>query len=69
MNDAPRADDGTLFHLEGTHEVWVDTVYMVPLLVLAGEVEEAAAQLAGHRARLFDESAGLYAARWDEDTR
>jgi len=66
--DAPRADDGTLFHITGTHEVWVDTVYMVvPALVLAGEVDEAARQLAGHRARLFDESAGLYSARWDED--
>jgi unsaturated rhamnogalacturonyl hydrolase len=69
-HDAPRAGDGTLFHIEGTREVWVDTVYMVvPFLVLAGEITEAAAQLAGHRARLFDESAGLYAARWSEDTR
>jgi unsaturated rhamnogalacturonyl hydrolase len=68
-HDAPRAEDGTLFHLEGTHEVWVDTVYMVvPTLVLAGELDEAARQLAGHRTRLFDETAGLYAARWDEDT-
>jgi unsaturated rhamnogalacturonyl hydrolase len=68
-HDAPRADDGTLFHLTGTREVWVDTVYMVmPTLVLAGEVDEAVRQLAGHRARLFDESAGLYSARWDEDT-
>lgn len=70
VRDAPRADDGTLFHVVGTREVWVDSVYMVvPLLVLAGEIEEAAAQLAGHRARLFDRSAGLYAARWDEDTK
>ncbi|WP_258726520.1 glycoside hydrolase family 88 protein [Cellulomonas sp. NS3] len=67
--DAPRADDGTLLHLVGTREVWVDSVYMVlPLLVLAGEVEEAARQLAGHRARLFDEATGLYSARWDEDS-
>lgn len=68
LHDAPRAQDGTLFHIEGTREVWVDTVYMVvPFLVLAGEVEEAARQLAGHRMRLFDASAGLYAWRWDED--
>src|SRR5665811_524059 len=45
LHDAPRAQDGTLFHIEGTREVWVDTVYMVvPFLVLAGEVEEAATQ-------------------------
>ena len=64
----PRAADGALFHLEGVREVWVDTVYMVvPLLVLAGFVDDAVAQLAGHRRRLFDQASGLYAARWDED--
>lgn len=64
----PRTADGALFHLEGVAQVWVDTVYMVvPLLVLAGFVDEAAAQLASHRRRLFDPAAGLYAARWDED--
>jgi unsaturated rhamnogalacturonyl hydrolase len=68
MHDAPRAEDGTVFHIEGTREVWVDSVYMVvPLLVLAGETDEAATQLAGHRNRLFDAAAGLYAWRWDED--
>jgi unsaturated rhamnogalacturonyl hydrolase len=64
----PRASDGTVFHLEGVREVWVDSVYMVvPFLVLCGHVEEAARQLDGHRNRLFDESTGLYRARWDED--
>jgi unsaturated rhamnogalacturonyl hydrolase len=68
VTDAPRAQDGTIFHLEATREVWVDTVYMlVPLLVLADRVDEAAVQLAGHRARLFDAAAGLYFWRWDED--
>lgn len=65
---APRADDGTLFHIEGNREVWVDTVYMVvPLLVQAGHVDEAVYQVAGHRERLFDEEAGLYSHKWDED--
>jgi unsaturated rhamnogalacturonyl hydrolase len=69
LTSCPRADDGTLFHIEGTREVWVDSVYMVvPMLVVAGHVAEAAAQLAGHRRRLFDESSHLYAARWNEDT-
>lgn len=69
VRDAPRAADGTVLHLVGSREVWVDSVYMVvPLLVLAGEVEEAARQLAGHRTRLFDPATGLYSARWDEDT-
>ncbi len=64
----PRAADGTLFHLESAREVWSDSVYMiVPMLVLAGNLEEAGRQLAGHRRRLFDPGVGLYAARWDED--
>lgn len=66
---APRAADGTLFHLTGGRQVWVDTVYMVvPALVLAGAVEAAAGQLAGHRRRLFDPEPGLWAHQWDEDT-
>jgi unsaturated rhamnogalacturonyl hydrolase len=64
----PRAGDGTLFHLSGGREVWVDTIYMVvPLLVLCGRVDAAARQLAGHRRRLFDPEAGLYAHRFDDD--
>lgn len=68
VEDAPRAADGTLFHLEGTREVWADTVYMVvPLLVLAGRPREALAQVRGHQERLFDPATGLYAHTWDED--
>ncbi|TCB93429.1 glycosyl hydrolase family 88 [Micromonospora zingiberis] len=65
--DAPRAADGTLFHLLGTREVWADTVYMVvPLLAATGHPELAAAQVRGHRERLHDADTGRYAARWDE---
>ena len=64
----PRAPDGTVFHLTGRREVWVDSVYMVvPLLVLAGRVDEAQRQLDGHRGRLLDPGSGLYAQIWDED--
>jgi unsaturated rhamnogalacturonyl hydrolase len=64
----PRAGDGTLFHLTGTEQIWVDSVYMlVPALFLLGRPEMAMAQLAGHRARL-QSPGGLYAARWDEST-
>lgn len=66
---APRAADGTVFHLAGSRQVWVDTVYMVvPLLVLAGRVEEAQRQLDGHERRLRDPGTGLYAHIWDEDS-
>ena len=68
LHGAPRAADGTLFHIEGGREVWVDTVYMaVPLLLLTGEGPAARTQLEGHRERLFDETAGLYGWRWSEE--
>jgi unsaturated rhamnogalacturonyl hydrolase len=63
----PRADDGTLFHLAGGHEIWSDTVYMVvPLLAAVGDLAGAHRQLTGHRRRLFHPDEQLYAARWDE---
>ncbi|MGC4897214.1 glycoside hydrolase family 88 protein [Micromonospora sp. DT31] len=65
---APRAADGTLFHLLDGRQVWADTIYMVvPLLASTGRTELAAAQVIGHRRRLHDPHTGLYAARWDED--
>jgi len=68
LHGCPRADDGTLFHLQGSRQVWVDSVYMVvPELVASGHLREARTQLAGHRRRLFDADAGLWVARWDED--
>ncbi|HEX8510931.1 MAG TPA: glycoside hydrolase family 88 protein [Propionibacteriaceae bacterium] len=68
LKDCPRADDGTLFHIEDTRECWVDSVYMVvPCLVSAGRLEDAERQFDGHLRRLFDPSAGLYGWRWDEN--
>ncbi|WP_164702236.1 glycoside hydrolase family 88 protein [Modestobacter sp. KNN46-3] len=65
---APRAADGTLFHLLGSRQVWADTVYMVvPFLACRGDGAAAVAQLTGHRSRLRDPVSGLWAARWDED--
>jgi unsaturated rhamnogalacturonyl hydrolase len=69
LETAPRAADGTLFHLVGSRQVWADTVYMVlPFLAASGEVPAALAQLEGHRSRLRDPVTALWAARWDEDT-
>ena len=66
-DNAPRAADGTLFHMIGSREVWADTVYMVvPFLALSGRADLALAQLDGHRRRLCRD--GLYAAVFSEDT-
>jgi unsaturated rhamnogalacturonyl hydrolase len=63
---APRAADGTLFHMAGAREVWADTVYMVvPFLALCGRAELAYTQVEGHRRRLC--RGGLYAAVWSEE--
>nr|WP_246406455.1 glycoside hydrolase family 88 protein [Modestobacter versicolor] len=67
LRAAPRAADGTLFHLVDRPEVWADTVFMVvPYLAALGETAAAVAQLAGHRRRLRDPRTGLWSARWDE---
>ncbi|MET0419381.1 MAG: glycoside hydrolase family 88 protein [Actinoplanes sp.] len=59
---APRADDGTLFHVLDRREVWADTVYMVvPFLALTGHLDEAVRQVEGHQAALCS-AGGLYSA-------
>jgi unsaturated rhamnogalacturonyl hydrolase len=65
-HDAPRAADGTLFHLLSGREMWADTIYMVvPFLAMAGREDLALLQVEGHRKRLCRD--GLYSAIWSED--
>jgi unsaturated rhamnogalacturonyl hydrolase len=67
VRTAPRAADGTLYHMLDGREMWADTVYMVvPFLALSGETDLALRQIEGHRRRLCDD--GLYAAIWSEET-
>jgi unsaturated rhamnogalacturonyl hydrolase len=67
LRTAPRAPDGTIFHIKGTEQVWVDSVYMVvPLLMATGHADAAMAQLDGHRRRLHDGASGLWSHIWDE---
>lgn len=66
--DAPRARDGTLYHLTGSHEMWVDSLYMLPpFLAAAGRPQAAVKQAYGLFSRLHDPKSGLMAHRWDED--
>jgi rhamnogalacturonyl hydrolase YesR len=65
---APRAQDGTLFHLPFSHEVWVDSLYMAPpFLAVAGEWDEALRQIEGIKRRLWHPEKKLYSHIWDED--
>ena len=68
LKTAPRATDGTLFHVLNAREMWVDSIYMAPpFLAAAGQVEAALLQLSGFKKRLWEPQAGLYAHIWNED--
>lgn len=67
MGKAPRAADGTLFHVSDKPQVWVDSLFMAPpFLAQAGQPEEAVRQIAGMRRRLWLPGKKLFAAVWDE---
>ncbi len=68
LKTAPRAADGTLFHVTDAREIWVDSLYMLaPFLAVAGHADEAIRQIQGMKARLWNSEAKLYAHIWDED--
>lgn len=68
MQAAPRAADGTLFHVTDAKEIWVDSIYMAPpFLAAAGEVHDALQQLRGFKLRLWDSEHGLYRHIWSEE--
>jgi rhamnogalacturonyl hydrolase YesR len=65
--DAPRAADGTVYHLTNRQQIWVDGIYMAPpFLAVAGYPEQALAQIAGYRKALWDPEARLYHHIWDD---
>jgi unsaturated rhamnogalacturonyl hydrolase len=68
LKRAPRALDGTLFHLIDAKEVWVDSMYMAPpFLAVVGQADEALRQIHGIKRRLWDSARKLYAHIWSED--
>jgi unsaturated rhamnogalacturonyl hydrolase len=68
--DAPRASDGTIYHLTSKPELWDDSMYMVPpFLAVAGHPGEAVRQIEGYRAALWDSDKQLFSHRWDEKRR
>ena len=68
MKNAPRASDGTLFHITDVKEVWVDSMYMAPpFLAIAGQVDDAILQIHGIKQRLWNSEKKLYAHIWNDD--
>jgi unsaturated rhamnogalacturonyl hydrolase len=73
---AERSPEGGLDHWTGSHEYWVDTLYMAcPLLARFGKsenkpayVDDAARQFILHAHYLQDEKTGLFNHMWDWQT-
>jgi unsaturated rhamnogalacturonyl hydrolase len=73
---AERSPEGGLDHWTGSHEYWVDTLYMAcPLLARFGKLEnrpayvdDAAHQFIVHARHLQDEKTGLFNHMWDWKT-
>lgn len=73
---AERSPEGGLDHWTGSHEYWVDTLYMAcPLLAQFGNLEnkpaymdDAAQQFIVHARHLQDEKTGLFNHMWDWKT-
>ena len=71
--DAERSPDGGLGHWQGSHQLWVDTLYMAcPLLSALGKMEQkleyiddAANQIMVHARHVQDEKTGLMYHMWD----
>lgn len=67
LYDAERAQDGTLFHIKGTEEIWADSAAFLPYaLSIAGHPEDAMRQMEGILRRLYLPATGLYAHIWDD---
>lgn len=68
LKDAEHGEDGTLYHMIHTQEVWADSAAYLPYsLALTGHYKEAFGQMKGiTRSRLYDEKTGLYLHMWDD---
>ncbi len=68
LSEAPRRDDGTLYHLSTRAQVWIDSAYMAPpFLAAAGHYHEAMQQFDGYRSLLWNAEKQLFAHIWDEE--
>ena len=65
--DAPRTEDGILYHMRGTSQIWADSAAFLPYaLVIAGYPEDGYHQMKGILDLLYLKKSGLYAHIRDE---
>ena len=69
LHKAGKNEEGVLYHLNTSHQFWVDSMYMLPpFLAAAGYYKEALANLYGYWNALFDKEAALMCHMWNDDT-
>lgn len=67
---AERTNDGILYHMQGTGEIWADSAAFLPLsLALAGDFHEGYHQMMGIINKLYAREKGLYYHIWDEKSK
>lgn len=67
LHKAPRAPDGTLYHIFEAPQMWSDGLFSAPCFLAAmGHYEEALLQIDGYRKRLWDPDKKLMAHIWDD---
>lgn len=67
LHKAPRAPDGTLYHIFERPQVWSDGYFSAPCFLAAmGHYDEALLQIDGYRKRLWDPEKKLLAHIWDD---
>lgn len=68
LKEAEGAEDGTLFHMIHTTDIWADSAAFLPYsLALTGHPIEAIGQLKGICRRLYHKGTGLYFHMWNEE--
>lgn len=69
LHQAERSEDGILFHIRGTSEIWADSAAFLPYsMALLGYPAEAVYQMKGLLRKLKGEK-GLYYHKWDEKSK
>lgn len=67
IRKADRSQDGTLYHMRGTREIWADSAAFTPYaMALGGFYGEACDQMRGITAKLYVPEKKLYNHMWDE---
>jgi len=67
LKTAPRAPDGTLYHVFNNPQVWSDGFYSSPpFLAAAGQHDEALRQIDGFRKRLWNPQKKMLSHIWDD---